>query len=417
MSEAARDEGHEAGRRMGAPERSGDELLALARAAGGPIVEPDPGGGAQVTFVWDGAPETTAVSVATWIGPNVFGSPLDRVEGSSVWAVTLPARPGLRTAYQFLVDHEALSLDAVASMADEELAAASAERVAHLYADPLNPATWRPQWWHRDLAADRFESVLALPDAPPRPWLDTIATGGGRGTVESHKVGDRGRLVYSYLPAGYDEATTYPLVVLLDGRLFRHVAPAPAVFDHLIERGVLPPVVALLVEASAPERRTAEFFADEAFAEEIVASVIPWAAARWSITTDPSRTVIGGASAGGFAASFLALRHPERFGRVLSMSGSYWWGAALDGEPEWLTRQYAEAPASPATRFYVDVGCYETMPIRDAPGVTMVSANRHFRTVLRARGFDVVDYVEFAGGHEAVAWADSVARALPPLLA
>jgi enterochelin esterase family protein len=333
--------------------------------------------------------------------------------------VTLPARPGLRTAYQFLVDHEALSLDALATMREEELVAASAARVANLRADPLNPVTWRPQWWHRELEPDRLESVLETPGAPPRPWMATGSDAGRapRGTVESHKVGERGRLVYSYLPPGYDPASTYPLVVLLDGRFFRHIAPAPDVLDHLIAAGAIPPVVALLVDASSPERRTAEFFADETFAEEVVGGVIPWAAEQWSLTADPERTLVGGVSAGGFAASFLALRHPERFGRVMSMSGSYWWGAAADGEPEWLTRQYAEARPVPGARFYLDVGCYETTPIAEAPGVTMVSANRHFRTVLRAKGIDVVDYVEFAGGHEAVAWIDSVARALPPLLA
>ena len=44
------------------------------------------------------------------------------------------------------------------------------------------------------------------------------------------------------------------------------------------------------------------------------------------------RTVLAGSSYGGLAATTVAMRHPEVFGNVLSMSGSFWWSPP--GTPE-----------------------------------------------------------------------------------
>lgn len=57
------------------------------------------------------------------------------------------------------------------------------------------------------------------------------------------------------------------------------------------------------------------------------------------MTDDPAQTIVGGGSYGGLAATFAAFQHPELFGNVLSMSGSYWWTPPDESEHEWLTRQ------------------------------------------------------------------------------
>ncbi len=64
-------------------------------------------------------------------------------------------------------------------------------------------------------------------------------------------------------------------------------------------------------------------------------------------------------------AAYCGLRHADVVGNVLSLSGSFQWfpGAldetgAKDGEPGWLTRQYAATPYRPI-RFYLQAGRFE----------------------------------------------------------
>ena len=65
-------------------------------------------------------------------------------------------------------------------------------------------------------------------------------------------------------------------------------------------------------------------------------------------------------------------------------------------------------------RFYMEVGVYETdRSPNQGPG--QVWPNRHFRDVLRAKGYDV-DYREFAGAHEYLNWRGTISDALAALL-
>jgi enterochelin esterase family protein len=97
------------------------------------------------------------------------------------------------------------------------------------------------------------------------------------------------------------------------------------------------------------------------------------------------------------AAAHIGLNLPDRFGRVLSQSGAFAWSPEGDPEAEWLARQAAREPRLPL-RVYQDVGSLEG----DAPpdgGPSHLLANRHFRTVLQAKGYPV-HYAEYSGGHD-----------------
>jgi enterochelin esterase-like enzyme len=98
------------------------------------------------------------------------------------------------------------------------------------------------------------------------------------------------------------------------------------------------------------------------------------------------------------------------FGNVLSQSGSFWWSPAGEKEAEWVTRQFASSKLLPI-RVHLDVGLFEDLPAPNSLTVTNLVANRHFRDVLRARGYSI-DYSEFSGGHEFVNWQGSLAAGL-----
>ncbi len=99
------------------------------------------------------------------------------------------------------------------------------------------------------------------------------------------------------------------------------------------------------------------------------------------------------------------MRHPEVFGNVLSLSGSFYWKPPGDAEPEWLARQLAIGQKLPS-RFYLEAGLMEDRPRPETP--SLLAANRHLRTVLQAKGC-AVDYREFNGGHSILSWRGSIA--------
>jgi enterochelin esterase family protein len=101
------------------------------------------------------------------------------------------------------------------------------------------------------------------------------------------------------------------------------------------------------------------------------------------------------------------------FGAVISQSGSFWWPSPQEGEPEWLTREYANQPSVPV-RFYLEVGNRERMP---GPGgaPSQVLVNRKMRDTLRDRGY-AVTYAEHTGGHDYVNWRRTFADALLAVL-
>ena len=127
--------------------------------------------------------------------------------------------------------------------------------------------------------------------------------------------------------------------------------------------------------------------------------------------------MVGGLSCGGETAAYVAFRHPELFGNVLSQSGAFQHsgegetGFGVDPQErndEWLVQQYAAAPRL-ALRFYLEAGLYEHFGQFEGP--TLLEANRHIRDVLRAKGY-VFRYSEFPGDHDELYWRGTLADAL-----
>jgi len=63
---------------------------------------------------------------------------------------------------------------------------------------------------------------------------------------------------------------------------------------------------------------------------------------------------------------------------------------------------------------HLDVGRFDTAP-RPGSCPTILTANRHLRDVLTAKGYDL-HYEEFSGGHEWLGWRGTFADGLVALL-
>jgi enterochelin esterase family protein len=240
------------------------------------------------------------------------------------------------------------------------------------------------------------------------------------GQVEERAVHDsraaRERRVWIYTPPGY-QATgpAYPLIVAFDGEMYLDpTIPLPGTLDALLGESKAPAFVAVLVDNGARAARLNDLANREPFASFLADELIPWVRGGWNVTRDPRRTLLVGSSAGGLAAAYVALAHPELFGNVLSQSGAFWRGNDASNEPpyEWLTERYASAPARPI-RFFLEVGALEDHRVLQGTGPNMRDANRRFRDALQARGY-AVSYAEVPNGvHSPEDWG----KRLPALLA
>ncbi|MFX0021985.1 MAG: alpha/beta hydrolase [Candidatus Hermodarchaeota archaeon] len=288
------------------------------------------------------------------------------------------------------------------------------------------------------LKVDGFDlplNVFECPDAAPHPWY------GKRLNIERGKIEEfslyseilkNSRKVMIYTPANYSKKhPPYHFLLLFDGIVFEEIAEVSSTLDNLFADDKIPPIVAVMIEnflSTNVAQRTIELPPNPKFLDYIIKELLPWARDNYNITLNPSDSVIAGASYGGIASSFIAFKHPEIFGNVLSMSGAYnwypgqkqwlsmindiknidkWWTEEEEKEEEWLVHQFARNKRLPL-KFYVDVGILE---VNKKEPIDLLTSNRHFRNVLNTKGYPV-SYVEFLGGHDFVCWRGSIADGL-----
>jgi enterochelin esterase family protein len=316
---------------------------------------------------------------------------MHRLGRTDLWYKTMRLPAGSRFGYQL-------------SPNDTLTRAPNAQRYATAQADPLNP---RRQPMDPNLTKYEVLSEAELPGAAPQPWSDRRA-GVAAGSLKNYQVS--GRDVTVYTPPGYrKDGPVYPALLLFDGKTYLRDVPAPVILDNLIAEKKIAPMVAVLIEAT-PDRRGDEFFGNVRYAEFVAKELMPWAAREYHIAAASNQNIIGGLSAGGFAAAFIALQQPTAFGKVLCQSGAFWWSPKVDQgeERNSLARDYASAPRH-NLKFFLEAGLFEN----DVVGVggQILEHNRHLRDVLRAKGYEV-HYQEYPGGHERFNWRGSLADGL-----
>lgn len=401
------------------------EFWRMVANDGAPLVDRVDGDDAHVlvTFLWRGSAATRNVRV---LGDDILPADaaenaMARLAGSDVWYKTYRLHAELRFEY-LLAQNDAELLGATADTWQE--------RTATWQPDPLNARQYvlpddgeHPEWeeyfgssstWVR-----RLNSLVELPAAPPQPWV-ARRTGVAVGDVEKHRfksaILGNARALYVYTSPGYQAAAgAHDLLVLLDGWLYAQIIPTPTILDNLLADGAIRPLVAVIIDHPSFPDRERELSLDNVdppIVEFLAEELLPWVRAHYGVTRDPARTVVGGASDSGNIAAVAALLHPELFGNVLSQSGSFGQRPEGDPEPEWVARRIAEGPTTPL-RFHIDVGALETTPGKQS-GLSVLQANRHVRTVVRAKGYPL-HYVEFAGGHQPLCWQGTLGDGLASL--
>lgn len=367
------------------------------RQSGAPLIEPIPSDQrfSLVTFLWQGNADTHNVVIFDGVAGFDAKDRMDRLDGTDVWFKTYKVRNDARFAYNLSPNDPLTPFDDIKG--DD----AMRDRLSKFQIDPLNPHHCPTTFGSHDAES----SYLELPDAPPLPWNMPPANG-VKGkvevtTVQSGSLKEQKKL-WLYTPQGFSmNADRYPLLVVFDGD--RNVMWVPRILDNLIAKKEIPPTVAIMIDDSVPSARRTELPCNISFADFLAKELVPWSQEKYHTTHEAARTVVAGSSFGGLAAVFAGLRHPEVFGNVVSLSGSFWWKPDSEKEGEWLTKQVDSSPKLPL-RFYLEVGLMESFPVQ-------IAANRHMRDVLSAKGY-AIGYSEYDGGHAFLNWSGGMARAL-----
>lgn len=392
-----------------------EHLRTELRRAEGPLRVHRADGTVGLTFVWLG--DAPAVALQCGLVRGGSSVALERHGALPLWSITLDAPPDTLVSYRFVVDDPFLGAHDLDDTGWQELMLLAQQRS---FADPYNPHRIAPLsvLFGLPVAPEQYESVLSLGQAPAAPWFEPHdAPIGGLQQFEHSSValGDH-RAVTVWTPP--HTTTDHPLVVLLDGTSFLHLAELPRALDRAVERGdVRPPIVAFVHEAHGSgglADRTRELSCNPAHAAMIADELVPELRRRFPVSSDVADTVLGGASLGGLASAFTAFTHPAVIGNVLTVSGSFWFGIERDGRDQWLTRRLQADPAT-SLRWYQQIGRLEDGPLSVAPDVTHLDANRRLHDVLAAQGVDVT-YDELGTAHDVCAFRIAVLRGLCALL-
>jgi enterochelin esterase family protein len=365
-----------------------------------------------LTFLWRGKAGTNNVLVMAPIFPwMMVRRQLTNLPGTDVWYKTVLAANDLRFAYML-------------SENDPRLPFADPYDWPKLKAnpvlDPLNPRKFTYPKDEDDSEGEASEMSLAELPGAYRESLNNRDEKVPAGKLEKHLLTSRilgnRRRVWIYTPPGYSSTKTYPVIVLFDGWEYLNLIPTPTILDNLEAAGKIPDAVAVFVANPVDEDvREKELSCNPRFADFVARELMPWVRSHYRVSTNPKRATVGGVSLGGLAATYIALKHPDLFGNVLSQSGSFWWGPeGYEEDGEWLTHQFVLERKLPL-RFYLEVGKMEVFPSTRIGRPISLHATRHLRDVLRIKGNEVY-YSEFDGGHEYVNWRETLAGALLKLL-
>ncbi|WP_322904411.1 alpha/beta hydrolase [Paenibacillus campi] len=222
--------------------------------------------------------------------------------------------------------------------------------------------------------------------------------------IDSRHLGET-RTLRIYLPPGYNELLSYPVIYCQDGEEFFNFGRIATYANQLILDENIEPFIVVGVEVNT-KIRTQEYapfgnrFAayTACFAEEI----IPYIEAKYPVRRSADERVLAGDSLGGSVSVHIALRYPELFRRIISLSGAYY------EQSQQLIA--AEADLS-ALDVYMIVGLQETDFESDTGVYDFVQLNRDTRDLLLARGA-TVRYAEKDGKHLWGFWQKELPAAL-----
>jgi gluconolactonase len=138
-----------------------------------------------------------------------------------------------------------------------------------------------------------------------------------------------------YVPAQYDAAKPTPFMIFLDGDVFLiDKVRVPVVFDNLIAKHDLPPLIGIFVDpgtlptvSDQAQNRVERIFEYDSLGDRysrfLIDELIPEVAKKYNLSKDPNDRALCGLSTGAVGSFVAAWNRPDQFRRVLSFIGTY----------------------------------------------------------------------------------------------
>lgn len=366
----------------------------------------------RVTFWWRdpaGTQHTSAVK-RVWLyitgvtdhHKNARPQSLERIPDTDVWQWQGEFSPQWRGSYCFIPSENTddFAPDVFHGEQPDRLALREGWRklLPQAMSDPLNTQSWRGGRGH-DVSA------LEMPDAPVQPGWDRPNTPYRQPVCidwQSKRLGNRRRV---WIFTTGDDDPERPLAVLLDGQFWAESMPVWPALTALTDGRKLPPAVYVLIDVIDMAHRNNELPCNPDFWLAVQEELLPLVKQRTAFSDRADRTVVAGQSFGGLSSLYAALNWPQRFGCVLSQSGSYWW-PHRGGQQEGLLIAQLKAGEKTARglRIVLEAGCNEPLIYR---------ANQAIYDELHTQ--QQVYWRQVDGGHDALCWRGGLTQGLMTL--
>lgn len=230
-----------------------------------------------------------------------------------------------------------------------------------------------------------------------------------RDAVASRHLPEGSRNVRVFLPPGYNELLSYPVVYCQDGEQFFNFGRIVTTANQLILDEGIEPFIIVGVDVELTHR-TAEYAPSgdrhDAYVSFFGEELVPFIESKYAARRDSDSRVLAGDSLGGSVSFHIALAYPALFHQIISLSGAYY--------PE--SRAIAEAATdlSPLV-LYMIVGLQETAFKSDRGVFDFVAMNRDMRAILERKGATTM-YGEHDGDHIWGFWQQFIPDALRAFL-
>ena len=363
----------------------------------------------RVTFWWRDPAGTQKTSTVKRVWLYVTGvtdhhqnarpQSLERIPDTDVWQWQGEFSPEWRGSYCFIPSDNENDFASAVFEGDQPDRMALREGwrklLPHAVSDPLNAQSWRGGRGHA-------VSALEMPEAPVQPgWNHPDTPYKKPVCIEWHSARLKNRRRVWIFTTG-DESPERPLAVLLDGQFWAESMPVWPALASLTHEGKLPPAVYVLIDVIDTAHRSRELPCNPDFWLAVQDELLPQVKSMAPFSDRADHTVVAGQSFGGLSSLYAGLNWPQRFGCILSQSGSYWWphrGAQQDGLL--IEQLKAGDKTARGLRIVLEAGRNEPLILR---------ANQAILAELHTQ--QPVFWRQVDGGHDALCWRGGLTQGL-----
>lgn len=366
----------------------------------------------RVTFWWRDPAGTQKTSTVKRVWLYVTGvtdhhqnarpQSLERIPDTDVWQWQGEFSPEWRGSYCFIPSDNENDFASAVFEGDQPDRMALREGwrklLPHAVSDPLNAQSWRGGRGHA-------VSALEMPEAPVQPgWNHPDTPYKKPVCIEWHSARLKNRRRVWIFTTG-DESPERPLAVLLDGQFWAESMPVWPALASLTHEGKLPLAVYVLIDVIDTAHRSRELPCNPDFWLAVQDELLPQVKSMAPFSDRADHTVVAGQSFGGLSSLYAGLNWPQRFGCILSQSGSYWWphrGAQQDGLL--IEQLKAGDKTARGLRIVLEAGRNEPLILR---------ANQAILAELHTQ--QPVFWRQVDGGHDALCWRGGLTQGLMTL--